>query len=498
MDDQISNVIMMIMIDRLPVNETLAAREAISAIISSHSRFLNAIQSLEAGHKPNRSLRIGGLFMQFAAEFKQVHTDYCAIHPKFVSTIGQYKDAVAQLLKSASDDSQHSANLSLSNNLSFAFRRLDKYPALLQELQRYTDESDSDRGDTQRAGHFYRELVSHCLEVRRKKEMELEVMLGNIKEWPADVPSVKTFGPIVLMENVIVTHTPTGGDVHLKDRYLVLFERDLLLLSISKEMTSFRFETRIPLSDLTLPRLPAASSEDRSIEMLVTKLNAGANSAGKFVFSFSSPDLAESCIATMQQLKRKQEHVTVADRTEVQVPVQTTGSMRRKESESSSLSSESWQTERNPIPRPSPPVRKSPLYSLSSGYWSTHSLLPHPVSRLPDVDAGVAAKIKAKQTKVKPSDDMAILQVIEAYCPPGSTFKKKPAPTAASTAASSSSASDSMHPDLKSLTEEVRSLRREMKQMKTEMECLADGLRREKEERKKLESLLSHSYRQMT
>lgn len=121
--------------------------------------------------------------MQFAPDFKRVHTDYCSIHPQFVSLIGEHKDAISQLLTSA--NSQISATFSLSNSLSFAFRRLDKYPALLQELQRYTDESDADRGDTQRAGHFYRELVSHCLEVRRKKEMELEVMLGNIKDWYA-------------------------------------------------------------------------------------------------------------------------------------------------------------------------------------------------------------------------------------------------------------------------------------------------------------------------
>lgn len=155
----------------LPAGETQAARDAIAAIISSHSQFLSAIHALESSQseKPSsRSLRIGGLFMRFAPDFKQVHTDYCSIHPKFVSLIGQHKDAVSQLL-SGTTNSHMTATFSLSNSLSFAFRRLDKYPALLQELQRYTDESDADRGDTQRAGHFYRELVSHCLEVRRKK-----------------------------------------------------------------------------------------------------------------------------------------------------------------------------------------------------------------------------------------------------------------------------------------------------------------------------------------
>ena len=431
--------------------------------------------------------------MRFAPDFKQVHTDYCSIHPKFVSLIGHHKDAVSQLL--ASSGPNLPASFSLSNSLSFSFRRLDKYPALLQELQRYTDESDADRGDTQRAGHFYRELVSHCLEVRRKKEMELEVMLGNIKDWPDDVPSVQTFGPIILMENVIVMHSPEG-DVHQKDRYLVLFERDLLLLSISREMTSFRFETRIPVRDLTLPRTPRAN---QTLEILVTKLNAEAGSAsGKFVFLLSATDQVDACITAMQDCKRKHDSVAIrysaVRSAPAPVPAADSGrnhspGLRPKESESSSLSSGSW-TERNP-----PAARKSPA-SLTSGYWSTHSLLPHPVLKLPDVDPAVAAKIKAKQVRPKPADDMAILQVIEAYCPPGSTFKKKPLSNA-SPANASSNASDGPS-DLKSLTEEVRVLKKEMKQMRVEMECLADALRREKEERKKLESLVSHSYRQMT
>jgi hypothetical protein len=487
----------------LPIGETQAARDAIAAIISSHSQFLTAIHSLESNHSSSRSLRIGGLFMRFAPDFKQVHTEYCSIHPKFVSLIGQHKDAVSQLLTCPSTSSssaggaksQVPATFSLSNSLSFAFRRLDKYPALLQELQRYTDESDPDRGDTQRAGHFYRELVSHCLEVRRKKEMELEVMLGNIKDWPQDVPSVQTFGPIILMENVIVIHSPEG-DVHQKDRYLVLFERDLRLLSISREMTSFRFETRIPVRDMTLPRQTPDSSANQTLEILVTNLSGdeAGSSSGKFVFLFSSTTQVETCITLMQECKRK--HDSVAIRYSSSVRVAADPVIRSKESESSSLSSGSW-TERNPAPAV-PSARKSPA-SLTSGYWSTHSLLPHPVLSLPSVDPAVAAKINAKQVRPKPADDMAILQVIEAYCPPGSTFKKKPISTSSPANASSSNASDGPS-DLKSLTEEVRVMRKDMKQMRVEMECLADALKREKEERKKLEKQVESllSYRHMT
>lgn len=320
---------------------------------------------------------------------------------------------------------------------------------------------------------------------------------------PTEIPSVQTFGPIILMENVIVMQSPEG-DVQQKDRYLVLFERDLLLLSISREMTSFRFETRIPVRDLTLPRTPA-SRANQTLEILVTKLNGDAGAiSGKFVFLFTTTDQVDTCIAAIQGCKRKNESVAVRYSSVRSVAGPAVSPIRKqKESESSSLSSGSW-TERNVPALQSLGARKSPA-PLTSGYWSTHSLLPHPVLKLPDVDAGVAAKINAKAVKARPADDMAILQVIEAYCPPGSTFKKKPISSASPANASSNASDPPPSCDLKSLTEEVRVLKKEIGQIRVQMEAqmgkmesLADALRREKEERKKLESLVSHSYRQMT
>jgi Rho guanine nucleotide exchange factor 7 len=49
--------------------------------------------------------------------------------------------------------------LVLCAGLSKPFRRLDKYQGLLQEVLRHLLETDSDRGDTQRAVHVYKELA---------------------------------------------------------------------------------------------------------------------------------------------------------------------------------------------------------------------------------------------------------------------------------------------------------------------------------------------------
>lgn len=48
--------------------------------------------------------------------------------------------------------------LVLTTGLSKPFRRLDKYSAMLQELERHTEKNHSDRGDTQRSVCVYREI----------------------------------------------------------------------------------------------------------------------------------------------------------------------------------------------------------------------------------------------------------------------------------------------------------------------------------------------------
>ena len=253
----------------------------------------------------SRSIRVGGAFMEYGLKMKEAHSTYCSIHPKFVSSIERRKYSVNMFMKSTSNPipKDKEGSVQLTSGLSAIFRRLDKYPALLQELQRYTDEADPDRGDTQRAGFLYRDFVSLCLEIRRLKEMEIEVMMGNIKNWPSDGPTVASLGQVIHMGPVLVTQE----DVTLNDGYLVLFEKDLLLLSVSEEMTSFSFETKLKLENITLPRLPPHSGLD-TFELLVTKTDGTksdcSDQGGRFVFQCSTSEEVKTWVDQMYQCKR--------------------------------------------------------------------------------------------------------------------------------------------------------------------------------------------------
>lgn len=156
-------------------------------------------------------------------------------------------------------------NVLITSSLSVSFRRLDKYPALLQELQRYTEESHVDRGDTQRAGFLYREIAMSCLELRRRKEMELEVMLGNIRNF--DGLKVETYGNIQRMEPVSILILPPWSEPK-KDCYLVLFAKVLMVLSVGKELTSFSYESMLQLERARMPVINFAEKQGDSYARL--------------------------------------------------------------------------------------------------------------------------------------------------------------------------------------------------------------------------------------
>lgn len=347
--------------------------------------------------------------------------------------------------------------------------------------------------------------------------MELEVMLGNIKNWPSNVPSVETLGTIILMN--LVTIIPPGLSAS-RDRYLVLFEKHLLLLSISREMTSFNFEICWSLSDIVL--LPRNNSQSSSVEFMikssgesngqssssledeVDKLN---DSNGKWTVTFSNMELACDWFSTMTEWKFKCDSLgrsinESATNENLNLKFKVT-------SESSSLSSagtgtaaktaNSWSdapvaaarsTGRTSSPSTSTPVASTTVtspYVTLSGYWISNSILPHPPLKLPDVNLG---KKSAKDTSgsVRPSspaDDMAILAVIESYCSGGG--KRKPIAVNATGKQESSngrneSISSGMSDEFKNvrledLAVEVKLLRGEVKQLRSDLDFVINQLK---------------------
>lgn len=164
--------------------------------------------------------------------------------------------------------------LVLTTGLSKPFRRLDKYAAILQELERHMESGHADRGDTQRSISVYKELAASCAAIRRQKELELQILTGPIRNFQGK--ELNTMGEIIHMGSVAV------GPDH-RDRYFVLFPQNLLILSVSQRMSAFKYEGNIPIAGIMARRLEDTDLIKNAFEIsghLIETILAVCQSAG--------------------------------------------------------------------------------------------------------------------------------------------------------------------------------------------------------------------------
>uniref|UniRef100_T1J452 Rho guanine nucleotide exchange factor 7 n=1 Tax=Strigamia maritima TaxID=126957 RepID=T1J452_STRMM len=214
-------------------------------IVDQHQRLLILLE--ECVELPGKQQRVGGIFIQSASQLKNLHLAYCGNHPKAVTVLEKFRDELSTFMES--QGAQSPGVMVLTTGLSKAFRRLEKYSGLLQEIERHMEESHADRGDTQRAIHVYREIASACMAIRRQREMELEVMSGTIHGWEGE--EISSLGEIIVMSSV-VTWSETR---ERKDRYLIFFPQTLIILSVSARMSAFLYEGRLPVTGISVSPL---------------------------------------------------------------------------------------------------------------------------------------------------------------------------------------------------------------------------------------------------
>ncbi|KAL3846635.1 hypothetical protein ACJMK2_017608 [Sinanodonta woodiana] len=218
-------------------------------IITFQQKFLISIE--ECSKHPPQQRRVGGVFMKHAPTMKDLYLAYCANHPEAVAVLQKHRDDLSKFLESLG--ASPPGSMTVTTNLSKPFTRLDKYPSLLKELERHIEESHVDRGDTQRAIAVYRDIANSCMEKRKLKEMEYEIITSTIKEWEGE--EITKLGEVVHLSQVSVHK---NGEK--QDRIFVLFPNVLLMLSMSPRLSGYQYEGKIPISGMTVT--PLEDSEE--------------------------------------------------------------------------------------------------------------------------------------------------------------------------------------------------------------------------------------------
>ncbi|XP_048400581.1 rho guanine nucleotide exchange factor 6 isoform X1 [Stegostoma tigrinum] len=218
-------------------------------------------QTLEECTKlPDSQQKVGGCFLNLMPQMKSLYLTYCANHPSAVNVLTQHSEELDKFMERQGASSP--GILILTTSLSKPFLRLDKYPALLQELERHMEESHPDYPDILKGMTAFKNLVSQCQELRKRKQLELQILSEQIQGWEGE--DIKTLGSVIYMSQVMVQ---CGASEEKDERYFMLFPTVLLMLSASPRMSGFIYQGKLPLTGMTVTKLEGTENFHNAFEI---------------------------------------------------------------------------------------------------------------------------------------------------------------------------------------------------------------------------------------
>ncbi|KAL2770484.1 rho guanine nucleotide exchange factor 7 isoform l [Daubentonia madagascariensis] len=219
------------------------------------------VQSLEECTKlPEAQQRVGGCFLNLMPQMKTLYLSYCANHPSAVNVLTEHSEELGEFMEARGASSP--GILVLTTGLSKPFMRLDKYPTLLKELERHMEDYHTDRQDIQKSMTAFKNLSAQCQEVRKRKELELQILTEAIRSWEGD--DIKTLGNVIYMSQVLIQ---CAGSEEKNERYLLLFPNILLMLSASPRMSGFIYQGKLPTTGMTITKLEDSENHRNAFEI---------------------------------------------------------------------------------------------------------------------------------------------------------------------------------------------------------------------------------------
>ncbi|XP_053555202.1 rho guanine nucleotide exchange factor 6 isoform X2 [Bombina bombina] len=467
-------------------------------------------QSLEECAKlPENQQKLGGCFLTLFNQFRSLYLTYCANHPTAVNVLTQQSDELEKFMETQGAASP--GILMLTTSLSKPFVRLDKYVTLLQELERHMEEAHPDHKDILKAIASFKALVAQCQDLRKRKQLELQILSEPIQGWEGD--DIKTMGSAVFMSHVYVQY---GRNEEKEERYFMLFPSALLMLCASPRMSGFIYQGKLPLTGMSIIKLEENDIINHAFEIT-------GNMIERIVVHCDNSQDCQEWLDHLYRLTKAPGFHTPLCKTQSWTgytlsegklpphPHYSLSSLSRGPLEPAKIN-KTWSLS---CLRPAPPLRPSAAlgykermsYILKDSTKSPKTVKKFLQKRKPERKTSDEDSIFRKST-VALEEDAQILKVIEAYCT-GAGFQQN---------LSSGNRKDSTPQVMlleeenvildeiqsngqtgteeKSLVDTVYALRDEVKELKQENKRMKQSLDEEQKSRKELEKLVRKMLKQ--
>eukprot|EP01137_Pigoraptor_chileana_P032123 Opistho-2@21011 len=215
--------------------------------------------------KPSHDQRIGRVFIDATQEFK-VYTMYCANHPNAVSAVMKLDTRPEWKAYGEVWTQQNGKFFDISSWLIKPIQRICKYPLLLRELIKYTDEVHPDYGDLRKAMEAMEGVTAYINEMKRKIE-NLQLMIDlqrRIEGWK--VASIASLGEMQ-QDGVLSYHDgKSKGEL-----YFLLLEK-MLVFCKAKFMRKdeYEFKGSYRNEDISVEDIPDGKDARNSFKLHIT------------------------------------------------------------------------------------------------------------------------------------------------------------------------------------------------------------------------------------
>ncbi|XP_067297170.1 rho guanine nucleotide exchange factor 7b isoform X1 [Pseudorasbora parva] len=244
--------------DRLSVSDISHIMGNLEEISSFQQTLVHSLE--ESVKVPESQQRIGGFFLSLIPQMRSLYVTYCSNHPSAVNVLTQHSEELGEFMESKGANTP--GILTLTTGLSKPFLRLEKYPTLLKEMERHMEALHPDYPDIQKSMTVFKNLSAQCQEVRKRKELELQILMESIRGWEGE--GIKTLGSVLYMSQVLIQN---HGSEEKNERYLLLFPHILLMLSASPRMSGFIYQGKLPLTGMALNKIEDSDTTKNAFEI---------------------------------------------------------------------------------------------------------------------------------------------------------------------------------------------------------------------------------------
>jgi len=238
--------------------------QSLVAIVSVEKSLVSIIQASDRA-----TIKLGFILLEKMDAMRAAFESYYAIHPATVESLR--KDECASIDQ-------------VRSYLAAPLLRLENVPLKLRDLEKYYAEGDDDRLELGRAIYQVEQILQRCLEVRRRKELELSLLQQPILNWSGD--SIDKLGTMRLMVQVSIR---AGREQRTTSGYGLVFSSSVILITATDRMSGFVLITNLPTANAS-----ACRHNETTVELT--------GQSGHFWLDFEKESDAQEWWCSMQSL----------------------------------------------------------------------------------------------------------------------------------------------------------------------------------------------------